>query len=108
MGDLRAGLVGYGQMGRHHARVLSELDGMELVGIADPDAGGRRPERFVDDVEALIRAASTWPSWPCPRRCTSRWGSGLAEAGVHALIEKPVAADAAAGCASRRRSRQPA
>ena len=57
MGDLRAGLVGYGQMGRHHARVLSALDGVELVG--DRRTRCRRTacrELFVHDVEALIRS----------------------------------------------------
>ena len=33
---LRAGLVGLGMMGRHHARVLGSLDGVELVGVCDP------------------------------------------------------------------------
>ena len=37
---LRAGLVGIGMMGRNHARVLREIDGVELVGVADP-AGDR-------------------------------------------------------------------
>ena len=37
MAKLRAGLVGLGMMGRHHARVLRSLDGVELVGVADPD-----------------------------------------------------------------------
>ena len=31
---LRAGLLGVGMMGRHHARVLRELDGVDLVAIA--------------------------------------------------------------------------
>ena len=35
-GDLRVGLVGLGAMGRNHARVLGELDGVKLVAIADP------------------------------------------------------------------------
>ena len=33
---LRAGLIGLGAMGRNHARVLSGLDGVELVGVVDP------------------------------------------------------------------------
>ena len=33
---LRAGLVGLGMMGRHHLRVLSQLDGVELIGVYDP------------------------------------------------------------------------
>ena len=59
MADLRAGLLGLGMMGRHHARVLRELDGVELVAIADPGgdphgvAGGL--ECFAD-IDALIAA----------------------------------------------------
>ncbi|MEU2407761.1 hypothetical protein ABZ609_26130, partial [Streptomyces rubiginosohelvolus] len=33
---LKAGLVGLGSMGRHHARVLASLEGVELVGVVDP------------------------------------------------------------------------
>ena len=46
---LRAGLVGLGMMGRHHARVLGSLDGVELVGVCDPmgdphGVAGSRPQ----------------------------------------------------------------
>jgi hypothetical protein len=33
---LRAGLIGFGVMGKNHARILSNLDNVELIGIADP------------------------------------------------------------------------
>ena len=36
MADLRAGLIGLGMMGRHHARVLRSLPGVQLVAVADP------------------------------------------------------------------------
>ena len=36
MADLRAGLIGLGMMGRHHARVLQSLEGVDLVAVADP------------------------------------------------------------------------
>jgi UDP-N-acetylglucosamine 3-dehydrogenase len=36
MTRLRAGLVGVGMMGRHHARVLGSLDGVDLVAVVDP------------------------------------------------------------------------
>ncbi len=36
MAKLRAGLIGLGMMGRHHARVLGSLDGVDLVAVADP------------------------------------------------------------------------
>ena len=32
---LRVGLIGLGAMGRNHARVLSQLDGVELVAVVD-------------------------------------------------------------------------
>jgi len=35
---LRAGVVGVGSMGSNHARVYREIDGVELVAVADPDA----------------------------------------------------------------------
>jgi len=35
---LRAGVVGVGSMGSHHARVYNELPNVELVGVADADA----------------------------------------------------------------------
>ena len=34
---LRLGVVGIGVMGSNHARVLSEMPGVKLVGVADPD-----------------------------------------------------------------------
>ena len=34
---LRVGVVGIGVMGSNHARVLAELPGVQLVGVADPD-----------------------------------------------------------------------
>src|SRR3954449_10273473 len=35
MANLRVGLIGLGMMGRHHARVIRELDGVDLVAVAD-------------------------------------------------------------------------
>lgn len=97
MGDLRAGLVGYGQMGRHHARVLDALDGVELVGIAEPAPRDGVSERIVDDVEAVIRRGIDLAVVAVPTALHESVGGRLAEAGVHALIEKPVAADVASG-----------
>ena len=57
MAKLRAGLVGLGMMGRHHARVLGSLDGVELVAVADPggDVHGAAGEREgLGTVEELI------------------------------------------------------
>ena len=35
MANLRVGLIGLGMMGRHHARGVRELDGVDLVAVAD-------------------------------------------------------------------------
>ncbi|MEZ6048546.1 MAG: Gfo/Idh/MocA family oxidoreductase, partial [Planctomycetaceae bacterium] len=41
MSQLRLGVVGVGALGRHHARILSEMDGVDLVGVAEvnPEQG---------------------------------------------------------------------
>ena len=63
MGRLRAGLIGLGMMGRNHARVLQDLDDVELVGVADPlgdphnisDGLGLDVDRDVDvDVKVIV------------------------------------------------------
>ena len=95
---LRAGLIGLGMMGRHHARVLSSLDGVDLVAVADPGgdphgvAGGRE---VLADVEALIAAGIDYAMVAVPTAYHEAIGLALAEAGVHALVEKPLAVDTA-------------
>jgi len=37
--SLRIGVIGVGYLGQHHARIFSELEDVELVGVADCDAG---------------------------------------------------------------------
>ncbi|MFZ9271347.1 MAG: Gfo/Idh/MocA family protein, partial [Prochlorococcaceae cyanobacterium] len=37
MNPVRVGVIGIGNMGWHHARVLSLLKDAQLVGVADPD-----------------------------------------------------------------------
>jgi UDP-N-acetylglucosamine 3-dehydrogenase len=94
LSELRAGLVGFGEMGRHHARVLRSLDGVHLVGICDPatspnDAGcpvDRTLERLLERGLDLCVVAS-------PTTAHLEHGLILAEAGVHTLIEKPVSLD---------------
>ena len=36
-GPLKVGVIGVGVMGSNHARVLADIPGVRLVGIADPD-----------------------------------------------------------------------
>ncbi len=97
MSDLRAGLVGFGQMGRHHARVLNSLPGVELVAIAEPEPCTERDTRhlaFVPTLDELLSLGIEMAVVCVPTTLHEEVAVQLAEAGVHALIEKPVAPDA--------------
>lgn len=97
---LRVAVIGLGMMGRHHVRVLRSLPEADLVAVCDPlgdphgVAGDLRICKTVDElvtlgVEAVVVAT--------PTDDHLRVGLQLAEAGVHALIEKPLAVDVEAG-----------
>ncbi|HEU4349815.1 MAG TPA: Gfo/Idh/MocA family oxidoreductase [Actinoplanes sp.] len=90
---IRAGLIGLGAMGRNHARVLSQLDGVELVGVLDPAPGAAAPfgVPVVPDIEQLLALHLDYAVIACPTGLHEEIGLRLAEAGVHALIEKPLA-----------------
>jgi predicted dehydrogenase len=96
MAKLRAGLIGLGMMGRHHGRVLAGLDGVELVAVADPcgdphGVAGSRP--LLQSVEELIAAGIDYCMVAVPTIYHEPVGLALAEAGVHSMIEKPLAQD---------------
>jgi predicted dehydrogenase len=90
---LRAGLIGLGAMGRHHARVLAGLDGVELVAAVDPDgdpSGYAQGAELLRDVSTLIERGIDYAVIACPTGLHGEVGLQLAEAGVCALIEKPL------------------
>lgn len=93
---LRAGLVGLGMMGRHHARILGSLDGVELVAVSDPMgdphgvAGGRT---LFSSLSELIKQGIDYAMVAAPTAFHEELALELAAAGVHALIEKPLAVD---------------
>lgn len=94
MANLRAGLIGAGMMGRNHARVLGSLDGVDFVGIVDPNgdqhgvAGGRP---VCGTVAELVEHGVDYVMVAVPTGLHLEVGLELAAAGVHALIEKPLA-----------------
>ncbi|MGA8980483.1 MAG: Gfo/Idh/MocA family oxidoreductase [Pedococcus sp.] len=96
MANLRAGLIGLGMMGRHHARVLGSLPGVDLVAVADPGGdthgvAGARP--LEDSIEKLIEHGLDYCMVAVPTIYHEPVGLALAAAGVHAIIEKPLAQD---------------
>jgi len=92
--DLSAGLIGLGMMGRHHARVLRSLAGVRLTAVADPGgdlhgvAGGLEVGA---SVQHLIDAGVDYAVVAVPTSHHEEIGLALADAGIHALIEKPLA-----------------
>ncbi|MFE7697978.1 Gfo/Idh/MocA family oxidoreductase [Microbacterium keratanolyticum] len=100
MTSLRVGLLGVGMMGRHHARVIREVEGVELVAIADPggDPHGVGGDLGVlPDIESLIRAGVDMAVVAVPTRFHEDAALKLAAAGVHTLVEKPIAHTLEAG-----------
>jgi UDP-N-acetylglucosamine 3-dehydrogenase len=94
---LRAGVLGLGMMGRNHARVVAGLSGVEFVGVFDP--GDNVPETIHDrpvfsELEALLEAGIDYAVVAAPTAFHLDMGVRLADAGIHALIEKPVASTA--------------
>ena len=96
MSNLRAGLIGLGMMGRHHARVLASLPGVDFVGVCDPagDANNLAQGRtVVSTVAELIAMKINYAMVAVPTIYHLEIGKELAAAGVHALIEKPLSHD---------------
>lgn len=100
--SLRVGLIGFGAIGRHHARNLATLPGATLVGVADASettraqaaaAGYATFESFEElaraGVDAVVLAVPTAFHYQLAMRCI--------EMGAAVLIEKPIAMTSAQG-----------
>jgi predicted dehydrogenase len=100
---LRIGVIGVGVMGSNHARVLSGLSGVTLIGVADPNleqanfvartlgcAAVATVEELLDlKPDAISIAAPTELHHQVALQCIAR--------GVHVLVEKPIASTVAEG-----------
>jgi UDP-N-acetylglucosamine 3-dehydrogenase len=98
--NLRVGVIGLGMMGRHHVRVLSQMPGVDVVALADPhgdpwQVAGGLPVR--ENVDELIDDKLDYCVVAVPTEHHLDVGMALAAAGVHALIEKPIADSSSAG-----------
>ena len=100
---VRLGVIGVGIMGSNHARVLAELGGVKVVGIADPGAAHREllgqilscavcndADALLDlGIDAAVIAAPTHLHHDIALTCIRR--------GVHVLVEKPIASNVEEG-----------
>ena len=96
-GTLRYGVIGTGRMGRHHVRLGTQIEGVELVGVVDRDADRRTEmvEKYGGkghaEVDALIEAGVDVVVIATPTIHHRAAAEKLLAKGVHCLIEKPLA-----------------
>lgn len=95
--SVRAGVVGVGSLGRHHARIYALLQHVELVGVYDIDqkraaaVAAEYSTRAFETIEALADAVEA-ASVVVPTHLHHAVASTLIQRGVHVLVEKPIAA----------------
>ena len=93
---IRLAVIGAGHLGRIHARLLKQVDGAQLVGVADPIEAARQAaaaecgvnaiadyRQLIGQIDAAIVAT--------PTVLHHAVGCELLRAGIHLLIEKPLA-----------------
>ncbi|EGJ30973.1 putative dehydrogenase family protein [Moorena producens 3L] len=97
---IKIGVIGVGNMGQHHARVLSLLKDVEIVGVADINVerglniASKYRVRFFEDYHDLLPYVEA-VCIAVPTRLHHDVGMTCLQAGVHILIEKPIAASIA-------------
>src|SRR5215470_13598674 len=95
--SLRVGVIGVGVMGSNHARVLAELPGVKLVGVADPDR--KRCDQVArslgcasfSDAGELMRRGVDAVTIAAPTHLHRDIAIDCAMRGIHVLVEKPIA-----------------
>jgi predicted dehydrogenase len=92
---IRAGVIGVGALGQHHARVYAGLDGCRLVGLYDADpkraaeVAVRHGCRVFAELSELIPEVDA-VSVAVPTVDHHRVARTLLEAGKDVLVEKPI------------------
>lgn len=93
---LRGAIVGLGMMGRHHARLLQTTPRVAFAGAVDPDGDRygavRDPADVYGSIDALLeRGKPDFAILAVPTDEHLAVARTLAAAGVHMLVEKPLA-----------------
>jgi len=97
---IKVGVIGVGHLGKHHARLYAELEGVQLVGVVDILESRAReigtlyktaPSMDYRDLFGKVDAVSL----AVPTTDHTRIGVDLLEHGIDVLVEKPIASTAA-------------
>ncbi len=97
MSDLQMAVVGVGSLGQHHARILAEMDGVNLAGVVDPrpEQGQQIAQRFETTWFADIRQLPEKLDGvviATPTIYHVEPAEFFLKSGVATLVEKPLAA----------------
>lgn len=90
MNSLRVGIIGLGTMGKHHLRIISNLNGVDLIGVMEPT-----DQKYLSSLEDMIKLKPDYCVIAVPTTQHFAIASSLIEAGIHFLVEKPVTYSAA-------------
>ncbi len=96
MSRLKVAVVGVGHLGRHHARVLSGIEGVELVAVADSRieqaraVAGPLGAEAVDDYRELVDRVDA-VSVAVPTFLHREVASAFLDRGIPTMVEKPLA-----------------
>ena len=95
---LRVAVIGVGHLGQHHARLLSAMEGVELVAVVDTKEDRAKAvadkygtAAFTDAAAILDRVDAVCVATPTVTHVEV--ALPFIEAGIAALVEKPLAAD---------------
>lgn len=94
---LQGVVFGVGHLGRHHARILAGMPGVALLAVVDPDpergraAAARHGCAWHPDAAALAQRPD-FAVVAAPTSLHRAVAGGLLRAGIHCLVEKPLAA----------------
>jgi predicted dehydrogenase len=94
MPKLRTAIIGLGMMGANHARVLSNLDGVELVTVADPQGDAQKvlPQiKVLNSVDEVIKLGVDYCVISAPTAYHEEIATQLIAHKIHFLVEKPIA-----------------
>jgi predicted dehydrogenase len=94
MPKLRTAIIGLGMMGTNHARVLSNLEGVELVSVADPQGNAQKvlPQiKVLNSVDEVIKLGVDYCVISAPTAFHEEIALQLIASKIHFLVEKPIA-----------------
>lgn len=99
---MKVGVIGAGAMGRNHVRTYSDLRDVEYLGVTDTNTetgkeiAARYNAEFIPNLDDLLKKVDA-VSICVPTKFHLDIATKVMEAGIHCLIEKPVALTAEDG-----------